>query len=262
MKSTRSPYFCLSCSAMSVTGPHTRDLQSWGVANSSATGFFPTTSENDVWCSSGAGGRRVSIASSSPRAEATVSVSVSGAGSPTSGILSWADVRTSIWVGAATRPPPDWVVTSTDHGPFFGSGTSAAYTAAKRSVSDAAWRERNGGSVTSTSAGAGYGPRALASGLGATYTAVLPYTNAPWASITPKASRLRPVVNRWLARPTSGPPVIESATSCRERPSTAGKSAAAGAAAVSTFARRPPHPASAHAARSAMMTGTTRRIPA
>ena len=43
---------------------------------------------------------------------------------------------------------------------------------------------------------------------------------------------MRPVVNCCVARPTSGPPVIESATSCSVRPSTAGKSAAAGSAAA------------------------------
>src|SRR5829696_1210925 len=64
--------------------------------------------------------------------------------------------------------------------------------------------------------------------------------NAPWASMTPNASRLSPTVKVWPARPSSGPPCMESATSWRLRPSTAGKSAAAGAEALRTFSRRPP----------------------
>src|SRR5215210_3229764 len=64
--------------------------------------------------------------------------------------------------------------------------------------------------------------------------------NCPSASITPNASRFSPTVKVWPARPSSGPPCIESATSCRLRPSTAGKSDAAGAEAPCTFSRRPP----------------------
>src|SRR3954465_9447543 len=117
MKSIRSPYFCLSWSAMSVTGPQTLDWHSWGVANSSATGFLPTTSAKDFWCSSGAGGMRVSIDSSSPLAVATVSVWPFGAGPPACGTLSAALLVTLTGVGAATMPAPDWVTVSTDHGP-------------------------------------------------------------------------------------------------------------------------------------------------
>jgi hypothetical protein len=47
MKVIWSPYLAFICSSMSVTGPHTRDWHSCGVANSSATGFLPTTSAND-----------------------------------------------------------------------------------------------------------------------------------------------------------------------------------------------------------------------
>jgi hypothetical protein len=72
------------------------------------------------------------------------------------------------WAGAATRPPPFRVTVSTDHVPGLSKGTSASYTAANRSVSLAAWRERNGASVTRTSAGAGNGPSAFASGRRAT----------------------------------------------------------------------------------------------
>src|SRR5829696_1864688 len=64
--------------------------------------------------------------------------------------------------------------------------------------------------------------------------------NCPWASITPNARRLSPTVNVWPARPTSGPPCMESAICCRLRPSAAGKSDAAGAEAPCTFSRRPP----------------------
>ena len=79
---------------MSVTGPHTRDWQSCGVANSSATGFSPTTSSKLRSCMS-LGGVRVSSSSSSPPTEASVSVATFGAGSPTSGISSAFLVETS-----------------------------------------------------------------------------------------------------------------------------------------------------------------------
>ena len=70
---------------MSVTGPHTRDWHSCGVANSSATGFLPTTSANEERCMS-LGGVRVSSSSSSPLTDPIVSVATFGAASPTSGI--------------------------------------------------------------------------------------------------------------------------------------------------------------------------------
>ena len=125
MKVIWSPYFAFICSSMSVTGPQTRDWHSCGVANSSATGFLPTTSAKDSLCSSGAVGIRVSIDSSSPLAEATVSVSTFGAASPTSGIGSLSLVTTLTCVGAASMPPPDCVTVSTDQGPGLGKRTCA-----------------------------------------------------------------------------------------------------------------------------------------
>ena len=84
MNSTCLPYFDFICSATSTTGPHTRDWQSCGVAITSATGFLPTTSANDLLCMS-SGGWRVSIEAMSPFAEATVSVwRFGGMRSPTS----------------------------------------------------------------------------------------------------------------------------------------------------------------------------------
>ena len=59
-------------------------------------------------------GRRVSIASTSPPAEATVSVCALGAGSPTSGILSCAAVMTLSCPGAATGLPSTSVTASTE----------------------------------------------------------------------------------------------------------------------------------------------------
>src|SRR5215211_823741 len=114
MKVICLPYLDLSCSAMSVTGPQTRDWHSCGVANSSATGFLPTTSANDCSCSSGAVGIRVSTASSSPLAEATVSVCTFGATSPTSGMSSCFGETTLTCEGAASIPPPACVTVSTD----------------------------------------------------------------------------------------------------------------------------------------------------
>ena len=58
--------------------------------------------------------------------------------------------------------------------------------------------------------------------------------------MTPNASRLRPVVSCCVARPASGPPVSESASSWSVRPWTDGKSDAAGSAAAPTCSRRPP----------------------
>ena len=61
MKVISSPYLARICSATSVTGPQTRDSHSCGVANSSATGFLPTTSAK-LSCMSLAGSRVSSIA--------------------------------------------------------------------------------------------------------------------------------------------------------------------------------------------------------
>ena len=59
-------------------------------------------------------GRRVSIDSTSPPADATVSVSTFGACSPTSGTLSLRGASmTSIWLGAATGLPPTSVTAIT-----------------------------------------------------------------------------------------------------------------------------------------------------
>ena len=72
MNSMSLPYLALSCSAMSVTGPHTRDVHSCGVANSSATGLCPRTSARSACMSDG--GSRVSSIDSSPFTVASVSV--------------------------------------------------------------------------------------------------------------------------------------------------------------------------------------------
>src|SRR5215208_1215041 len=120
MNSIWSPYLDSSCVATSVTGPQTRDWHSCGVENSSATGFLPTTSAKDSWCSSGAVGIRVSIDSTSPLADATVSVSTLGAASPTCGIGSLALVTTLSCVGAASMPPFACVTVSTDQLPGLG----------------------------------------------------------------------------------------------------------------------------------------------
>ena len=59
-------------------------------------------------------GRRVSIASTLPPAEPTVSVFTFGACSPTSGTLSRAAVVTSSWPGAATGCPSTSVTAITE----------------------------------------------------------------------------------------------------------------------------------------------------
>ena len=111
---------------MSTTGPQTRDWHSCGVANRSATGFFPTTSAKFVSWSSRANGRRVSMDARLPAALATVSVLTRGGRWPTSGIFSLARAVTFTCAGAPTMPVPCLVTTSTFHAPVFGKRTSAA----------------------------------------------------------------------------------------------------------------------------------------
>src|SRR5215212_9498411 len=125
MKSTCLPYLAFICAAMSTTGPQTRDWQSCGVANSSATGFLPTTSANESPCMS-SGGCRVSIDATSPLADASVSVCTCGGCSPTSGIGSAARLDTCTCVGAATSLPFTVVATSTEYAPGLRNGTCAA----------------------------------------------------------------------------------------------------------------------------------------
>jgi hypothetical protein len=110
MNSTSSPYSSLIWSAMSVTGPQTRVWHSLGVAKRSATGLLPTTSAKSFSCMS-SGGTRVSIASTSPPAEASVSVDTTGAFSPTAGMRLLR--ATSIVVGAPRVPWLVFVTTST-----------------------------------------------------------------------------------------------------------------------------------------------------
>src|SRR3954466_2774260 len=117
MNSTLSPYLALSCSATSVTGPQTRDWQSCGVENSSATGFLPSTWSSESLCMS-LGGTRVSSSFSLPFTEASVSVATRGGDSPTSGIVSACRVVTCTCDGAATYWPPLLVTTSTAQGPL------------------------------------------------------------------------------------------------------------------------------------------------
>jgi hypothetical protein len=68
----------------------------------------------------------VSIDSSSPFAEAIVSVCTRGASSPTSGIGSSPGGTTFTCEGAASMPPSAWVTVSTDHSPGVENLTSAA----------------------------------------------------------------------------------------------------------------------------------------
>ena len=70
---------------MSVTGPHTLEIHSCGVENSSAIGFLPSTWLNDTECML-SGGIRVVSNAMFPWVVASVSVAMSGGRSPTSGI--------------------------------------------------------------------------------------------------------------------------------------------------------------------------------
>src|SRR5665213_2793000 len=58
---------------MSVTGPHTFEMHSCGVENSSATGRLPSTESNDTDCMA-SGGTRVLSSAASPCTDAAVSV--------------------------------------------------------------------------------------------------------------------------------------------------------------------------------------------
>jgi magnesium chelatase family protein len=116
MKVIWSPYLFCICSAMSVTGPHTREAHSCGVAKSSATGFLPTTSAKSVCMSEG--GWRVSIFETSPAAVSSVSVWTFGAFEPTAGTGEASLGETSISPVAPTNPPsPRLVTDSTEYLP-------------------------------------------------------------------------------------------------------------------------------------------------
>ena len=162
MKSILEPYFSFICSAMSVTGPQTRDWHSCGVENSSATGLVPTTSANDFSCSSGAGGWRVSIFSSSPLADSIVSVSTFGADWPTSGLV--APLARDLHLRGRGHEPAVRL-RHDEHGPraLLGERHVGGVDGGEGSVSVAACLERYAGAVISRSAGAGI----RAAGLGA-----------------------------------------------------------------------------------------------
>src|SRR3954453_6294559 len=125
MKSILSPYLDFIWSSMSVTGPQTRDWQSCGVENSSATGFLPTTPAKSTACMS-LGGTRVSILDTSPLAVSSVSVWTFGALSPTPGMGSAVTEETSTWPGAPVSDPSAFlVVARTEYLPFLANFTSA-----------------------------------------------------------------------------------------------------------------------------------------
>src|SRR5882724_9772651 len=84
MKATLLPYFALTCSATSTTGPQTRLWQSCGVANTSTIGFLPSTSAKLTSCMS-LGGTRVSILERLPATSVLVGVVIRGGLVPTSG---------------------------------------------------------------------------------------------------------------------------------------------------------------------------------
>ncbi len=105
MKATpwRAGSVCLTSSAMSVTGPHTRLWQSSGVANTSTIGFLPIASRKLTSCMSSCGAR-VSIEAMSPFTDATVGVSIAGGLSPTAGTGSCADTFRPVPVGTSWSP--------------------------------------------------------------------------------------------------------------------------------------------------------------
>ena len=70
---------------MSVTGPHTLEVHSSGVENSSATGRLPSTWLNDTECMF-SGGSRVVSRPTLPPIDESVSVLIAGGRCPTPGI--------------------------------------------------------------------------------------------------------------------------------------------------------------------------------
>src|SRR5690242_15749060 len=101
MNVIRFPNSCCSWTAMSVTGPHTLEMHSCGVENSSATGFLPSKLLNDTECMLSGGVRVVSTAVL-PFTEAAVSVAIAGGREPTAGIGE--EAATATWPGAPTSP--------------------------------------------------------------------------------------------------------------------------------------------------------------
>ena len=102
MKATpfASGIVCLTSSAMSVTGPHTRLWHSSGVAMSSTAGFLPTTSRKFTSCMSSCG-VRVSIEATLPFTDFTVGVEIPGGFCPTAGIGSCAETFSPTPVGSS-----------------------------------------------------------------------------------------------------------------------------------------------------------------
>src|SRR5882757_4088716 len=125
MKVILSRYLASICSAMSVTGPQTREEHSCGVENSSATGFLPTTLAKSSLCMS-LGGERVSIFDTSPFAVSSVSVCTFGALEPIAGIGSADLARTLTLPAAPVSVPLDCLVAdSTAYLPDLANGMSA-----------------------------------------------------------------------------------------------------------------------------------------
>src|SRR5689334_447394 len=114
--------FC-SDTAMSVTGPQTFEMHSWGVENSSATGRLPRTWFKDAECICSAGTRVVSSAAS-PWTLDSVSVAIDGGFWPTSGIGE--DLATATSPVPPTSPVGSSLIVSTSYVPALGSGTLAA----------------------------------------------------------------------------------------------------------------------------------------
>src|SRR3954452_489431 len=137
MKVTLPPYWGATWAAMSSTGPHTRDLQSAGVANSRTTGLRPSTSAKSVWESDLAGGTRVSTLEASPPTEASVGVCTRIALSPTrGGPLVSAPTSPESWPADCSLPPTR-AMPRIVAGPSLANGTSATYTPLAASGSDA-----------------------------------------------------------------------------------------------------------------------------
>jgi hypothetical protein len=151
MNSASSPYRALSSSATSTTGPHTRLWHRRGVANTSTTGFLPTTSAKSCSCMV-EGGTRVSIDSRSPPASASVGVWINGALSRGPGTGS--SRRTVTWGSAevaATSRPFIRAMPMRSYLPGSSKGMSATYTDLAASGSAADDWLRNWGLTSSDS---------------------------------------------------------------------------------------------------------------
>ena len=166
MNSTWSPYFCLSWSGDVDDRAADARLAELRRREQQRDRLLADDVLEVVSRAARAGGSRVSIDLMSPWRSATVSVSTTGALSPTSGI--GLSLATSIGVGVAIVRAPVLLTTRTCHWPVASSSTVGRVDGGERVLLGGRLLGAVGGSVTSRSAGAANGPIASVFGRRAT----------------------------------------------------------------------------------------------